>query len=231
MDPISSVVEKSHPEARHNAPDGHASNDNASDNASNYGFEAYPELGPNISITNQNPGHDNLEKEPDSRGWGSCEEHVNNDQLYCQLQEGETRVLEILPAMKGAVKSRLHCIRLGDLDYCALSYAWGDLKKPKVSVFVNEHPLEVTENCLFALEELRRESMAQSKTCIIWVDAICINQKDVGERSQQVALMRKIYGSATNLIVWLGPEKHDTRDAIATMEELAEACLEGCFEQ
>jgi hypothetical protein len=90
--------------------------------------------------------------------------------------------------MEDDVKSRLHCIKSGDLNYSALSYAWGDLEKPKVTLFVNGHQLEVTENCLFALKELRRESMAQSKTCTIWVDAICINQKDLDERSQQVAL-------------------------------------------
>ena len=29
-----------------------------------------------------------------------------------------------------------------------------------------------------------------------WIDAICINQADLDERSQQVAIMRDIYASA-----------------------------------
>lgn len=164
MDPLDLMLEGSRLGARHNAPD---------NDASNYGFQVYLDTDPNMSGTNQAPWHGNLEKECNSRSWSSCGRHVDNDQLYCPLQEGEIRVLDILPAMKGVVKSRLYCIKLGDLDYSALSYAWGDLAKPKVSLFVNEHQLEVTENCLFALKELRRESTAQSKTCTIWIDAIC----------------------------------------------------------
>jgi hypothetical protein len=38
------------------------------------------------------------------------------------------------------------------------------------------------------------------------VDAICINQKNLEEQSQQVQLMAKIYCSAHRVIVWLGEE-------------------------
>lgn len=38
----------------------------------------------------------------------------------------------------------------------------------------------------------------------LWIDAICINQNDREERSQQVAMMREIYASATQVIIWLG---------------------------
>jgi Heterokaryon incompatibility protein (HET) len=107
----------------------------------------------------------------------------------------------------------------------------GRPQKPEGTLFVNEHPLEVTENCLFALNELRRESIAQLKTCTIWVDAICINQKDLNERSQQVALMTKIYGGAKNLIIWLVTETHNSCEAIKIMVGLAEACSEGRFGQ
>jgi Heterokaryon incompatibility protein (HET) len=38
----------------------------------------------------------------------------------------------------------------------------------------------------------------------IWIDAICINQKDIGEKNVQVPLMGEIYASAACVIVWLG---------------------------
>jgi len=58
----------------------------------------------------------------------------------------------------------------------------------------------VTANCEAALRRLRN---ANSKR-ILWVDAICINQDDPTERSQQVTLMRDIYRNASNILAWLG---------------------------
>lgn len=40
----------------------------------------------------------------------------------------------------------------------------------------------------------------------LWVDAICINQQDLEERSAQVQLMKKIYQQAEGVIAWIGPE-------------------------
>jgi Heterokaryon incompatibility protein (HET) len=39
----------------------------------------------------------------------------------------------------------------------------------------------------------------------LWVDAICINQGDVNEGDQQVALMGQIYSIANHTIICLGP--------------------------
>jgi hypothetical protein len=38
----------------------------------------------------------------------------------------------------------------------------------------------------------------------IWVDSVCINQKDPAERSSQVAMMRDIYESSEEVVIWLG---------------------------
>lgn len=42
---------------------------------------------------------------------------------------------------------------------------------------------------------------------LFWVDAICINQSDLQERSAQVMLMPQIYGKADSVLVWLGSFK------------------------
>jgi Heterokaryon incompatibility protein (HET) len=44
-----------------------------------------------------------------------------------------------------------------------------------------------------------------SETRRIWVDALCINQKDVSERQSQVRLMGAVYGKAEHVLCWLGP--------------------------
>ena len=41
---------------------------------------------------------------------------------------------------------------------------------------------------------------------LFWVDAICINQDDLEERSAQVQIMPQIYSRASCVIVWLGDD-------------------------
>jgi hypothetical protein len=80
--------------------------------------------------------------------------------------------------------------------------------------------LRVTENCKLALQELRREARVNSKTQVIWIGAICINQEDLEERRQPVLIMRLIYIGAQNFIIWLGPEADDSDKAIEILTEL-----------
>ncbi len=50
---------------------------------------------------------------------------------------------------------------------------------------------------------------------IIWVDAICINQKDRdGEKEQQIQSMAKIYAKASRVMVWLGEAAADSDQAL-----------------
>jgi len=44
----------------------------------------------------------------------------------------------------------------------------------------------------------------------IWVDALCINQSNDGEKSQQIMLMPQIYTNAYCVIMWLGKEERNT---------------------
>jgi hypothetical protein len=61
---------------------------------------------------------------------------------------------------------------------------------------------QTTINLWRALYYLRSES----KPKILWIDAICINQEDLDERSSQVQLMRYIYQNSTRTVVWLGED-------------------------
>jgi hypothetical protein len=54
-----------------------------------------------------------------------------------------------------------------------------------------------------------------------WVDAICINQRNSEERTQQVRLMAKIYSKAHRVIVWLGEEAVDTKGALEDIHLVA----------
>jgi hypothetical protein len=42
---------------------------------------------------------------------------------------------------------------------------------------------------------------------LLWIDAICINQRDSAERSSQIRIMGEIYLKAFSLVIWLGQEQ------------------------
>ena len=85
------------------------------------------------------------------------------------------------------------------LDYEALSYVWGDEGHDK-EILLNSQAFPVRRNLAFALEDLRLADRSRR----LWIDAICINQGDLEERSSQVLLMRHIYRYASRVVVWLG---------------------------
>jgi Heterokaryon incompatibility protein (HET) len=83
--------------------------------------------------------------------------------------------------------------------YEALSYVWGSENKPQ-SIIIDDQNLSVTQNLYTLL--LRLQDPICSR--IIWVDAICINQKDEKEKVHQIPFMAEIYAKATRVVVWLG---------------------------
>ncbi|KAG7289155.1 hypothetical protein NEMBOFW57_005518 [Staphylotrichum longicolle] len=84
-------------------------------------------------------------------------------------------------------------------EYVALSYVWGD-PKVQTTIYIDGQPMKATVNLEAALRDLRVSNMH----CLIWADAICINQADVAERSAQVQMMADIYRRATRVCIWLG---------------------------
>jgi hypothetical protein len=94
--------------------------------------------------------------------------------------------------------------------YLALSYCWGDRKNSK-SMEISPRPgaaqlqVNITDNLASALLALWNRLEDGATHLRIWVDAICINQNDTYERSQQVQVMRQIYSKATSVVAWVDP--------------------------
>ena len=89
--------------------------------------------------------------------------------------------------------------------YHALSYCWGESERSEI-IICNESVVRVTPHLKLGLIEL--ESISDLRTWF-WIDQICINQGDIGERSHQVQLMPQIYSRAIRTVVWLGPRSGD----------------------
>lgn len=104
-------------------------------------------------------------------------------------------------------------------DYEALSYVWGSSENLSNIVVGNSGnaTLAITQNLATALPYLRLEDRPR----VLWIDAICIDQKNLDERSHQVRRMSDIYTMATRVVVWLGPEGDNSTLALSTMDVLS----------
>lgn len=154
---------------------------------------------------------------------------------YFPLDESknEFRVLRILPGVDTEpLECRLVHIPLRDsADYDALSYAWHDptlyseeQRKTKHNLLVNGKILEIGMNLAAFLKSARAK---QDESRQIWIDAICINQKDVYERNSQVLRMRRIYQKASQVVIWLGPPSHRGDVAAKFLKLVFDNCPRG----
>jgi hypothetical protein len=76
---------------------------------------------------------------------------------------------------------RSHLVDKGNPAYEALSYVWGYADNP-VTIYIGlekKYTLAVTRNLATALRHLRYNDRSRT----LWIDAICINQLDIAERS------------------------------------------------
>lgn len=116
------------------------------------------------------------------------------------------RVLTLFPSklLSAEIHIKLSIVRLIDNPgYEALSYTWGTINGDASlcsTIYCDGGQIKVTRNCEDALRRLRREDAER----ILWVDAICINQKNDEEKAHQVAFMGSIYQHAAQAVIWLG---------------------------
>lgn len=116
----------------------------------------------------------------------------------------EFRLLKLLPSTEHHAEIRCQLFH-SSLDshpgYEALSYAWGDANVT-LPICLNSLEHHVTVNLEMALRYLRLEDQER----ILWIDALCINQRYILEKNHQVKNMRTIYLQAGRVVVWLGEE-------------------------
>jgi hypothetical protein len=134
---------------------------------------------------------------------------VSSDKLKCDLQVVD---LENAP------------------QYETLSYVWGS-PEPAAKIQVCDKEVNITSNLAAALYRIRAgprksfvvvdpkrnsdrtrdwkpnpEILEENTTerRILWVNALCIDQQNLEERSQQVRMMSRIYEHCKRALIWLG---------------------------
>ena len=91
-------------------------------------------------------------------------------------------------------------------------------KNDRPFILCNGRKLFITQILFDAFREL-----PVSPLKYIWIDAICINQSELAERSAQVAIMGDIYRFAHSVTVWLGTEDERIRPALGTLRDFPRA--------
>lgn len=116
------------------------------------------------------------------------------DMVYFPLDEGKFRLLHIHPSANAfaAIRCSMTVASLGETtDFEAISYAWGS--SGSKHIWVNGGRAALSQNGENILRSMR-EYDDQYRS--VWLDAVCINQTDLDDRSSQVASMGQLYASA-----------------------------------
>lgn len=171
-----------------------------------------------------------------TKSTSSCE--MDTFRYEGRLTGRNIRLIRILPLRVPDPYSRLEIILvsrpLNGADYDALSYVWGD---PAVQheIICNGQSMRIGTSLMEALISRRVISAVSldaggsgtKKTAQqgifrewVWADAICINQSDVIEKTEQVRMMTEIYSNAGQVNIWLGMHKDGDREAIAFLVDL-----------
>ncbi len=139
---------------------------------------------------------------------------------YSALPLGNIRVLT-LKRICGEAFYELQNTSLDQdrLRFRAISYAWGSPELTQ-SISCNGQRLLVTSSVFELL--LSTVILNLCDELPIWVDAICINQRDDAEKADQVSKMSAVYSLAEEVILWLGPASFDSDLAMDTIRAVSE---------
>uniref|UniRef100_L7JI13 Heterokaryon incompatibility domain-containing protein n=1 Tax=Pyricularia oryzae (strain P131) TaxID=1143193 RepID=L7JI13_PYRO1 len=130
--------------------------------------------------------------------------------------QGRIRLLKLRPRWPlGEIRCELVEADMGTTscpDYEAISYHWGP-GKPTEPIYIDGKVFHVSPTVLAALYQLS----SYHQTRHLWIDSICINQRDTDEKGSQITLMRDIYRHARGVTVWLDgiPEPWEARKMLA----------------
>ena len=127
------------------------------------------------------------------------------DPLVCQIHVAD------LTVGRGVGVAALGSV----IDYTAISYSWV-YPKFTCSVTCSGVRFPITRNLSEALRYFRK-----LQPRFFWIDAICINQHNLIEKSRQVENMLLIFEKAARVQAWLGLSHEDEKSTLKACDALA----------
>lgn len=127
------------------------------------------------------------------------------------------RIMVLLPGgHKKPIRCKLRTVPIRDAPrYEAISYGWGERRG---AILCDGKRLEVPLNLAHALIRFRHKT----ESCLLWADAVCINQNNITERGHQVQMMGDVFRNAGRVLVWLG---RDGEVSAKKMFDFVNACF------
>ena len=125
------------------------------------------------------------------------------------------RLLRLLPAHSNTAEMSCLLFSATHSDwkgkYIAGSYVCGTVT-PGQAIYVNGSRTSIGQNLYEFLTAIRRfcEDANMCTGIVLWIDAICIDQRSIKERNHQVGLMKQIFEDASATYSWLGHEQGDS---------------------
>lgn len=131
--------------------------------------------------------------------------HPTEDTPFSRLELGQLRLLLLRPAV--ALEAPIQCELITDSlenkpKYQFLSYLWGNASL-RASITLSDLNYTVTRSLYKALLYLRHKSTPRA----LWVDQLCINQRDVHEKNHQVVRLSSTVADASAVYCWAGNVK------------------------
>lgn len=82
-----------------------------------------------------------------------------------------------------------------------MSYVWGNAEE-RAAIYIDGVFCDVSATS----EEVLRRMRLNGKDRTPWIDAVCIDLKDLTERGYQVDMMDMIYAQGSRNLIWLGDD-------------------------
>lgn len=146
-----------------------------------------------------------------------------DDYQYRRLQGSDAiRIIKLYPSsvLDAEIKCELLRTSLTECEedihslYTAISYVWGDVSETK-TISIDGKKLKITATLYSALRHIR----LKKEPTRLWADAICIDQSDVEERSQQVQQMGAIYACASHTIIYFSSPTPEAELFLETLRQ------------
>ncbi|GAB7334906.1 hypothetical protein MBLNU13_g06794t2 [Cladosporium sp. NU13] len=154
----------------------------------------------------------NMRQEPKRIPW-LCEEHADivykerlrsNNDVFTTLRDStaQIRLLKLDPtSTEEKISGSLETWdKLSLPAFNAISYVCGDAL-PRNTICINGKDFHVGDNCFYALSQV----CLHYPGSYVWIDAICINQQHLAEKSAQVSIMGGIYRLSSRVLACIGP--------------------------
>ncbi|KAF7198236.1 Heterokaryon incompatibility protein 6, OR allele [Pseudocercospora fuligena] len=126
------------------------------------------------------------------------------------------------------LRASFRVVNLDDDGECtpffAISYTWGN-NPESVLMEIDGLMVSVRRSAEMVLRRLLQHRKDDGDV-LMWIDAICIDQESLGEKSWQVGMMGEIYSSAKEVLIWLGDDHGLARRVFSILETVIAACAE-----